>query len=230
MIAKLVWEEEKKDRKKIIKRLAAIIIIGLFLAGLRFGADYFVNGINRAEKVEQVMNMYADKAYSPKSNVQELNNSLFLKKKGYSLKYVAFEAHWFEKMFRSFMGVYGYSSLSAPAGYYALAKKVALALAAFFFLSVFIRSGPVNALLGVSLLGLSAILIFACLYHSWTSDFQAQGRYLFPIIPMLGILYYRSQKTVNYKLMTTIVSILFILSSYSFICIGILQTPKVVLP
>lgn len=33
----------------------------------------------------------------------------------------------------------------------------------------------------------AAFTVALAIYHSWANDFQAQGRYLFPIVAMLGI-------------------------------------------
>ena len=100
----------------------------------------------------------------------------------------------------------------------------------FVFGSIFLRGTLIDRGLAISVLGLSAMLIGVSLYHSWTADFQAQGRYLFPIIPMLGILLATSYKTVNSSLLTLGVTTMYFLGIYSFIFQAIMHSPKVVFP
>jgi len=228
VVLKVVWQEDRERQKSIIKRLAVIVLIGVSLVGLRFGADYYVNGFDRSDKLEQAREKYAYYPYNPNTELKDQHPMLYLKKRGYTLNNIVSNAHWFEKTFRSFFGIYGYHTITASSVYYDLVKKIAIIFAAFFFLSVFIRSGLRNNLLTLSLLFLAAVLIGASLIHSWVSDFQSQGRYLFPIIPMLGLLYGMSGKSINHKLTTIFVSILFIFSAYSFIFLGLFQIPKAV--
>ena len=213
----------------MIKRLVALAIISSVFVGLRFGADYYVNGLDRAEKLEQVRETFAYHEYNPNTELKDQHPLLYMKKRGYSLKYIVFDAHWFEKTFRSFFGVYGYLSISAPSNYYELVRQVTLAFAGCFFLSLFIRSGFTNSLLTVSFLFLTAVMIGSSLIHSWISDFQAQGRYLVPVIPMLGLLFGLLKRYIHPQVTTIFISILFLISMYSFVYIGLFHIPKAVL-
>lgn len=64
-------------------------------------------------------------------------------------------------------------------------------------------------------------------YNSWVSDFQAQGRYLFPMISMAGYLIYINKKLLNNLVIKTLLSLSYILSVYSFIMIGLYNIPKI---
>jgi uncharacterized membrane protein len=75
---------------------------------------------------------------------------------------------------------------------------------------------------------LSAALIFASLYHSWTVDLQPQGRYLMAIVPMLALLYANSRHLANRTIMAAGVIALFMLSTYSFIYYGLMQLPRII--
>ena len=73
---------------------------------------------------------------------------------------------------------------------------------------------------------LSATLIAVSLYHSWTKDFQAQGRYLLPILPMLGVLCMQGGKAIGPKILTLDTTAMFLLSVYSYICVALLEIPR----
>jgi hypothetical protein len=68
----------------------------------------------------------------------------------------------------------------------------------------------------------SFVLFFACLpvlqaaYHSWINDFQAQGRYLFPVIGMFGLLLVRLQNAIRPTVLVPLVLCAFALSAASF--------------
>jgi len=73
-------------------------------------------------------------------------------------------------------------------------------------------------------------LIAASLWQSWTVSFQAQGRYLAPILPMLGVLLYHLQPAIAGRLpgrvFDGLVLALFALGVYSFIFVGLDLIPK----
>jgi hypothetical protein len=134
---------------------------------------------------------------------------------------------FFEKTFRSAFGVYGYFTISASFRYYNLVRWTGVALLLSFLGLIFYHSWRENGFITVSCLLFSLALIIADLLHSWTKDFQAQGRYLFPIISMLGIVYARNHKYLNGRLFTSLFITMFLLSAYSFIFVAISQIPKI---
>lgn len=230
LVIKIIRQNDPAGPIKIIRRLSVITVCSLILVGLRFGADYYVNGANYKEKLKVTQESYAEYQYKPSTPLKDKHPMLHLKERGLTLRDVALGAHWFEKTFRSSFGVYGYHTISAPVLYYDLVRKIALALLVFFFLSLLWKEDFSGRVLALSCLLLSTALIALSLLHSWTGDFQAQGRYLLPIIPTLGLLYGMTEPRVNRKIMMPLVSIMFLVSTYSFVCVGLLQIPKVVLP
>jgi hypothetical protein len=66
----------------------------------------------------------------------------------------------------------------------------------------------------------------ASLHRSWTIDFQAQGRYLFPVLPMIGIILARNRAAVDNRVFILITLHLFLLSIYSFVFIALPAVPR----
>jgi hypothetical protein len=58
-----------------------------------------------------------------------------------------------------------------------------------FFGPVLRSGGWLGSGLALTALALMVLVVGASLHHAWVKDFQAQGRYLFAIIPILGTLY-----------------------------------------
>jgi len=83
------------------------------------------------------------------------------------------------------------------------------------------RSGKVNLKLGVT----SAYLVIfaACMmvvYHCWTSDFQAQGRYLLSMIPCLMGLISKDEKRFETQAAEYLMEAIALLSIGSFVLYG----------
>ena len=89
------------------------------------------------------------------------------------------------------------------------------------------RSKDGNAgLILLLMLIFSGLTIAASVYHSWTNDFQAQGRYLFPILGMLGICLESVRRYLNPGIVLGIVASCFALAVYSFVFTALWQIPK----
>jgi uncharacterized membrane protein len=67
---------------------------------------------------------------------------------------------------------------------------------------------------------LSIAAIAGSSYHSWVSDFQAQGRYLFPILGMVGLLLQQTGGFLRKDVILFLVMVASALSAYSYILIA----------
>lgn len=212
--------------RKFAGKAAVVIVIGGLLCGLRVVADYHVNGMDRSAKLGQLREELATPLYKPSTPLEQKHIFLYRKARGHTLEQLVMNEFWFGKTFRSAFGMYGYFTVSATDSYYHLIHTTGIAFLVFFAGSIMLRGGvPGNTLL--LLTSMCAVgLVGASLYHSWTSDFQTQGRYLFPIIPMLGVLLYHTRQYMispGYRLFLVG---MFLLSSYSFINVALLRIPK----
>lgn len=225
---KLFWSEEYYwEKKEAIIRLLVITVIGLAVFGLRVGADYVVNGADIKEKMVVLQEETAHPLYKPSTELDKKHVNLNRKERGVTLEEVIFSDRWFEQTFRSSFGVFGYFTISGPYIYYDLMRWIGTALLFFVVGSIFLRGGLGGGFLALTTVGFSSALIVASLHHSWVVDFQAQGRYLFPIVPMLGILYGLYHKVVNRQVMVLGVLSMYMLGIYSFIFQALLRIPKV---
>jgi hypothetical protein len=69
-------------------------------------------------------------------------------------------------------------------------------------------------------------LLFILTYHSWTMDFQGQGRHAFPVVGMLAMLLGRNKDRLHGGILSSCVLVLFCLSLYSFLFAGLRFIPK----
>ncbi len=217
-------------KKAAILRLVLITCIGSGIFGLRTGADYLVNGFDHQEKIDKKQEEMADYAYKPSTELQKKQVSLSRKARGITLEEIINVDGWFERMFQSSFGVFGYFTISGTENYYDLVRWSGALLLVFFFGAIFRGGGWIGSGLAVGALGISAGLIGITLYHCWTVDFQTQGRYLLPTIPTLGVVYGWNYTVIHRYLITLCVAPMFLLAMYSFIFDGLLQLPRVVFP
>jgi hypothetical protein len=70
-------------------------------------------------------------------------------------------------------------------------------------------------------LAFSALTVGVALFHSWNNDFQAQGRYLFPIVAMLGMGLLLARAWIAQRVLAAIIAACFALCVYSFVFIGL---------
>jgi hypothetical protein len=222
-----VWQTTGSEyRKLLIQRFITVCCIGLSLLAIKKAADFQVNGLDRSQKIAEMRSKLALPLYNPDTPLEKQHNQLYMKQRGIPLAEIVHKDRWLEKTFRSMFGVYGYSTISGGFGYYDLVRWTGIAFCIFFFSSILIRSGAVNRLQVLAALSLAAALIAVSLYHSWTKDFQAQGRYLIPLLPILGVLCAQGRQYVNAGMLTIFTTCMYSLSMYSFICIALLEIPR----
>jgi hypothetical protein len=226
----VIWQLFKsvaaEDRRRVLTRISLVVLLALTLAGLRIGADYYVNGFDRQEKVAAMQEKKAHHWYKPSTELHKKHISLYLKARGTTLKELVQGHQWFKHSFVTGFGTYGYFTIAAPKIYYELVKWTALAFLIYLFLIIAMQGSMENRLLALLSICLAIALMGASLYRSWTIDFQAQGRYLFPILPMLGILLARSRYLFETRVFTLLVSQLFVLGVYSFIFIALVSIAR----
>ena len=123
---------------------------------------------------------------------------------------------WTTRTFQSFCGVYHWMSLPSPQLYYYGMGAGYLALLG--VLAVAMRRAPGSdrlfCLLTLSL-ALGQVLLSA--YHSWVADFQPQGRYLFPILPLLAFVLHRYRQWLPAGVLNMLFGSMFALSTFSFV-------------
>ena len=231
LIAYVLWKTlfqvEQGVRKQYLKRITVIILIGLSFASVRLSADYLVNGWDRNEKLELIREELADSLYKPSTPLEKQHSFLYRKARGDSLKKIIIVDRWFEKSYRSAFGMYGYFTAVGAEAYYNCLRLVGVALFALLFLAVLFRGGISGNLLFLIFLGGSGSLVAASLYHAWTMDFQTQGRYLFPIFPMVSVVLFHSRDLMQSALYKLLVTAMFLLSVYSFVFVALRQLPMI---
>ena len=214
------------SRAALLVRIIVFTVLAIGLAGIRVGMDYYVNGADRSEKIQAMQEKTAKEMYKPSTPLQEKHASLFKKARGIPLKSLIVKNKWFIKTFNTGFGHYGYFTVGASPLYYELARWFAAIVLIYILGTVFVRGSTGDSMIAIAAVLLSVALIGASLYHSWTMDFQAQGRYLFPILSMFGVLLGRCRNYFDTRLLVLSMSQLYFLGLYSFIFVAIMNIPR----
>lgn len=117
---------------------------------------------------------------------------------GVSLGEMLFDFGWLETTLKSFVGVFGYMNIVMP-NYYYLVYFVIYVLGLILGVVYLLKSHRTKELFTISLCII--LTVFLSIYRSYTYDYQAQGRYILPALPMVALL-----TTLGYEYLQSIVN------------------------
>jgi hypothetical protein len=225
----LVWKIVFKEialTKIFMLRLLSIAFAGVVLVGIVKAGDVSVNGFNKGEKIQKYCKEFATPLYNPNTPLNKRHAYLQMKERGATLKSLFTLDHWGGKSFESSFGVFGYTSVLGTFSYYYIVKLIGEGLLGLVVFSIVLRGGLKGNTLLIATLFCSFSLIGMALYRSWTDDFQPQGRYLLPIIGMFSVLIFHNRKYFLQSAFNLLLICMFLLSTYSFIFIGLFGIEK----
>ena len=228
---------------ELTSKFAVIGLLALTVLGARIGLDLYANGETNFVGVSYIsflctgtlrggsrLRALQEEIAQPPFKASTLENdpdgtdpSVNLRAKGVGITELFSKWKFHTQSFKSFVGVYGYMDKTAASLYYASFAGLYLFFGGYLVFSV-ARSRDTDVLIQFFLLaaGVFATFLIALLL-SWTFAFQAQGRYLFPLIPMLGVFVYTNRRLLSGRYINIFLSAAFLLSLYSFIFVGILR-------
>jgi hypothetical protein len=145
-------------------------------------ANAMYNSVTTAE-------IYASDRFKP-SQIAASKGFWGLQMRGRGISYPTLlfaSPHWLWLSFQSTVGVYGYMGIFSISEYYVAAALIYLAfLASLVHAARQSASGNARASLAVAAVYAALTVLVSSLF-SWSVDYQAQGRYLFPAFAMFGV-------------------------------------------
>lgn len=212
--------------KPVIQKLGLIVLVVILGYGFRYSLDTYYHGSDKKLKLAACQEKLAIPLYKPSTKLEKQHPYMHLRDKGVTIKEMIFKYKWFEKSIRSGVGVYGYLTISGPTIYYRIVYAImGVGLIILFFYSLFRTPNPERILFFVFLI-CSTSLLGVHLMRNWEIMLQAQGRHFLPIVGMLGILFYHVRKYIHPPVAHLYVLLMFLLSAYSFIFVGLVNIPK----
>lgn len=217
------------DRAAIIRSVAVLFIAVSVFGSVRL-VDHWVNDFNKKEMIMEAREQYADPMFKPSTPLDKKFAFLQMKDRGVTATKLIVHDRWLERVFRSSFGAYGYMTVSGSFGYYDIVRYTALLLLLVVTVTVMVK----GRMQGLSLLAIAltsgAALLVASFYNAWTADYQAQGRYLLPLLGMFGVFCYHQKEAVKQFPVMLLFCAMYALSLYSFIFVGLAGIDKLGYP
>ena len=199
----------KKDK---LLKIGTILLVGILCLGIRLGIDYSINRLDRIKNMEQIRLSRASEKYLPP---YEAGNFKW-KEKGISFDAVIKNKTFYIVTLKSFIGVYGYMNKYAPDIFYNI-----IFASYIFFISYIIfyniRNRKLKGIQEGRIIPIILAIFSGCLVlalsiiRAYTYDFQPQGRYLFPIIPLICANMYNQKKNKLLEIFFFIIAIVLII-------------------
>ncbi|MDM8553120.1 hypothetical protein QUF75_00100 [Desulfococcaceae bacterium HSG7] len=208
-----------------LKRIFLILLIAVSIFGLRYSLDVYINGFDRKTKIAECKEKMAEPIYKMSTELHKTHTYLSLRDRGITLKQLFSSRNWGLLTFASTFGIYNYAP-AASKHYYKIVFLLVMWLSILVCISAFSPFNRSNVLMLLSFILCSAFLIGSSIRHSWLNDFQAQGRYLFPIFTMSGVLIYELLRSLNKRFHNFLIITMFLLGIYSYIFIFLINMPK----
>ena len=169
--------------RRALPALAAVALVAAAWSAASFASERARYGARHAEIRAEMAALRRAPDFVPDERGVVRHFSVDLRRRGVSLLDVLVRQKppFLPTTLASFAGSYGSMTFPSPRPWYAAVAVCWLALATGGAVR-FVRSRPraPDVLAAAALLAVPAMLLAASAWHSWTADYQPQGRYLFP--------------------------------------------------
>jgi hypothetical protein len=160
--------------------------VGLLLAPYRIVYPLSQGG-NLAAQIEQIREERAEPSRRPSTPTAP---GYRLRAQGTPFSQILFDINWHGTSYKSFYGLFGSMAVPAPHMAYAVGFSAAALNGMLTAVALKQRWAAVPSSLRLALLLsllTAGLILGASLYHSWTYDYQPQGRYLFAALVPLAV-------------------------------------------
>ena len=228
LVAPQLWRS--RATRVRVAHAALVALVALAVAGPPLAYDRAVNGSGpeKAGALGVIAEKHAVPEYRP-SDAADTDSffGLRLRDKGVALHELLVKPwSWPVKTEQSFTGYYGYMNVRGPAVYYIAIFVLYLALLGVTSRAILLHGERLEQELLVVAACFGGGVIALSLFHSWINDFQAQGRYLFPVLVLFAIPFTRASRLFRGRVVPALLEIAFLLSAISFVFVGLWRIAK----
>jgi len=243
-LAALVPASRKGQRVWMLRQAVLVFLIAGIVFGARFGSNLWATRTQYPGARAHVAEQMADEEHKPSSQADGTAYwGLAMRSRGITwTEMFTGEWKWHVFTYRSAFGKYGPMTIESPSWFYTAIGWLFAAFVLILFAGLLRRQAcepPCGSGEGgddgrggrsqAALFALfSALTVFQSFWHSWNSDFQSQGRYLFPILAMMACaLIYSPTNPPKFRRMLWGGGILLWgVSMWSFVAVGLAQIAR----
>ena len=221
VLLKKYFMAEKGIRKTLFKLYIFVAVCSLAVFLSRYAIDLYYYGLHKSEIFRQMRIIHAIPKLNPATPFNEMSETMFLAAKDVPLITLFTKYGFLQVLIGSFFGLYGGMNITAHPVYY----FIMLAAYLFFFAVLFnyiIKSHNKEKYAdGITAVILAVISILLVLYYSYFIDFQPQGRYMLPLLPVITYLVSQNKEILQNKYMVSAVMAMGILSHIYVLSTGL---------
>lgn len=218
LLVELIAAEKEKRRTRLIGCLWLAGSALLFL-GIRYIPEFLHYGIHKQQVILELQNEIGIPELRPASPPEVQSSAFNLYGKGVTLRELLFQKGFHTTLFRSFVGTYGCLEFPSPKWYMTVMGLLYIVLYVGMSLSVWREKGQKERKVKFLLLHLMAFISWVLVvYNGWFIDFQAQGRYMLPILIFVAHGISLTPRMTEKKWFQCLISVTAVLSLYSFAC------------
>ena len=203
VLLKKYFMAEKGIRKTLFKFYIFVAVCSLAVFLSRYAIDLYYYGLHKSEIFRQMRIIHAIPMLNPATPFNEMYETMFLAAKDVPLITLFTKYGFLQVLIGSFFGLYGGMNITAHPVYY----FIMLAAYLFFFAVLFnyiIKSHNKEKYAdGITAVILAVISILLVLYYSYFIDFQPQGRYMLPLLPVITYLVSQNKEILQNKYMVS---------------------------
>ena len=183
----ILYAYQKNERKNIIKFTMLIAAIVILLTGFFVVRNTIINSgdIFGLRSLSESSEMYAVDYLKPSARDT-------LKNQGLPITSLLFDKDYIFSTERSFFAAFAYTDVLAPYFVYMIYRYVTVIGAIGFIIALIVKLSKkegrklyIPTILPMILS--AASVVFLSLYYSWGTDYEPQGRYLYPALPALVV-------------------------------------------
>ncbi len=209
----------KAERRKRLTGCLLLAGAALLFLGIRYIPEFIHYGIHKQQVILEMQNEIAIPMLRPASPPEVQGPAFNLYGKGVTLKELLFHMGFHTILFASFVGTYGCLQFPSPEWYVTVIGILYIILYVGLSVSIWREKGRKEKKVKFVLLHLMAFISWVLVvYNGWFIDFQAQGRYMLPVLIFAAHAVSLSPKVLKSKWFQYLICTTAILSLYSFAC------------
>ena len=216
LLVELVAAKGEERKKRFLGCLWLALAALLFL-GIRYIPEFLHYGIHKQQVIVDLQNEIAIPKLRPASPPEVQSSAFNLHGKGVTLSELLFHRGFHTMLFRSFVGTYGCLAFPSPKWYVAVMGILYIVLYLAMSLSIWKERGQRERKVKFILLHLMAFISWVLVvYNGWFIDFQAQGRYMLPVLIFVAHGVALCPNLMESKWFQCLICVTALLSLYSF--------------